>query len=196
MIAAFIILTSLITLLPAPTIVDGILANGVVSTIVAIAMVTVVLALNTNELDRFSRLIGPTAFISLFIPCRWMLWQVPISIRSLANPVWVSAAAALDKPFVGAISLDISATRRSLARYCAILAAGFVTATVTLKGQRAENVLSSLTGTAALIAAELIVYDPGYLRLPMIIAVIGFILSCATAIRTYEHLDSTQYRKS
>src|SRR5216683_5882758 len=102
MIAAFIMLTSLITLLPALTIVDCILANGVVSTIVAIAMVTVVLALNTNELDRFSRLIGPTAFISLFIPCRWMLWQVlPISIRSLANPVWVSAAAALDKPFVG-----------------------------------------------------------------------------------------------
>jgi hypothetical protein len=64
-----------------------------------------------------------------------------------------------------------------------------------------------LTGTAALIAAELIGYDLGYLRLPgyehlgeradtMNIAVIGFILSCATTIRAYEHLDSTQHRKS
>jgi hypothetical protein len=97
---------------------------------------------------------------------------------------------------LGAISLDISATQLSLARHCAILAAGFVTATITLKGPRAESVLSLLTGTAALIAAELIGYDPGYLRLPMNIAVIGFILSCATAIRTYEHLDSTQHRKS
>src|SRR5229473_6540508 len=84
--------------------VDGILATGVVSAIVAIAMVTVVLTLNTSELNRFSRLLGPTAFIALFIPCLWMLLQVlPISIRSLANPVWVSASTALDKPFVGAI---------------------------------------------------------------------------------------------
>src|ERR1700704_1685628 len=137
-----------------------------------------------------------------------MLLQVlPISIRSLANPVWVSAATALDKPFVGAISLDISATQLSLARYCAILAAAFVTATVNLNRQRAENVLSLLTGTAALIAAELIGYDLGYLRLPgyehlgeradaMIIAIIGFLLSCATTITTYERLDGTQHGKS
>jgi hypothetical protein len=208
MIAAFIILTSLIALLPALIMVDGILASGVVSAIVAIAMVTVVLAPNTRELNRFSRLLGPTAFIALFIPCLWMLLQVlPISIRSLANPVWVSASTALDKPFVGAISLDIGATLLSLARYCAILAAAFVTATVALNRQRAENVLSLLTGTAALIAAELIGYDLGYLHLPgyehlgeradtMNIAVIGFILSCATTIRAYEHLDSTQHRKS
>ena len=137
-----------------------------------------------------------------------MLLQVlPISIRALANPVWVSTATALDQPFVGAISLDISATLLSLARYCAILAAAFVTATVTLNRQRAASVLSWLTGAAALISAELIGYDLGYLRFPgydhlgeradaMNIAVIGFVLSCAATIRTYEHLDGTQHRKS
>src|SRR6266478_1123993 len=208
MIAAFITLTSLIALLPALVMIDGILANGVVSAIVAIAMVTVVLAMDTGGLNRFSRLLGPTSFVVLFIPCLWMLLQVlPISIRSLANPVWVSTATALDQPFVGAISLDISATLLSLARYCAILAAAFVTATVTLDKQRAESVLSLLTGIAALIAAELIGYNLGYLRLPgyehlgeradaTIIAIIGFILSCATAIRTYEHLDGKKHRKS
>src|ERR1700730_11988909 len=142
MIAAFIMLTSLIALLPAIMMVDGNLANGVVSAIVAIAMVTVVLTLHTSDLNRFSRLLGPTAFIVLFIPCVWMLLQVlPISIRSLANPVWVSASTALDKPFVGAMSLDIGATLLSLARYCAILATAFITATVTLNRQRAENIL-------------------------------------------------------
>ncbi len=208
MIAAFVILTSLIALLPALMMVDGIVANGVVSAIVAIAMVTVVLALSTSELNRFSRLLAPTALIALFIPCLWMLLQVlPISIRSLANPVWVSASTALDKPFVGAISLDIGATLLSLARYCAILAAAFVTATVTLNRQRAESVLSLLTFIAALIAAELIGYDLGYLRLPgyehlgeradaMNIAVIGIVLSCAATIRIYERVDSTQHRKS
>jgi len=49
-----------------------ILANGVVSAIVAIAMVTVVLALDTSGLNRFSRLLGPTAFVVVFIPCLWM----------------------------------------------------------------------------------------------------------------------------
>jgi hypothetical protein len=137
-----------------------------------------------------------------------MLLQVlPISIRSLANPVWMSASTTLDKPLVGAISLDISATLLSLARYCAILAAAFVTTTVTLNRQRAESVLSWLTGAAALISAELIGYDLGYLRFPgyddlgeradaMNIAVIGFVLSCAATIRTYEHADSTRHRKS
>jgi hypothetical protein len=208
MIVAFIILTSLIALLPALMMVDGILANGVVSATVAVAMVTVVLTLHSSDLNRFSRLLRPTAFIVPFIPCLWMLLQVlPIPSRSLANPVWVSASTALDKPFVGAISLDISATLLSLTRYCAILAAAFVTATVALDKRRARSVLSLLTGIAALIAAELIAYDLGYLRLPgyehlgeradaMNIAVIGFILSCAMAIRAYERLGSTRQRKS
>jgi hypothetical protein len=208
MIVAFIILTSLIALLPGLMMVDGIFASGVVSAIVAVAMVTVVLTLHTSDLNRFSRLLRPTTFIVLFIPCLWMLLQVlPIPTRSLANPVWVSASMALDKPFVGAISLDISATLLSLARYCAILAAAFVTATVALKTQRAGSVLSLLMGIAALIAAELIGCDLGYSRFPgyehlgeradaMNIAVIGCILSCATTIRTYEHLDITRHRKS
>jgi hypothetical protein len=208
MIVAFIILTSLIALLPALMMVDGIFANGVVSAIVAVAMVTVVLTLHTSDLNRFSRLLRPTTFIVLFIPCLWMLLQVlPIPTRAMANPVWVSASTALDKPFVGAISLDISATLLSLARYCSVLAAAFVTATVALKKQRAGSVLSLLTGIAALIAAELIGCDLGYLHFPgyehlverahaMNIAVIGCILSCATTIRIYEHLDSTRHRKS
>jgi hypothetical protein len=202
MTAVYIILTSLIALLPALMMIDGMLASGVASAIVSIAMVAVALTLHTSDLNRFSRLLGPTAFIVPFIPCLWMLFQVlPIPTRALANPVWMSAATALDKPFVGAISLDISATLLSLARYCAVLGAAFVTATVTLKKQCAENVLTLLTGIAALIAAELIGYDMGYLRLPgyehlgeradaMNIAVIGFVLSCAMAIRAYERLDS------
>jgi hypothetical protein len=76
MIAAFIMLTSLIALLPAIVMVDGILATGVVSAIVVIAMVAVVLPLDTSGLNRFSRLLGPTAFVVLFIPCLWMLLQL------------------------------------------------------------------------------------------------------------------------
>jgi hypothetical protein len=202
MIAAFIILTSLIALLPGLMLMDGILASGMVSAIVAFAMLMVVLTLHTRDLNRFSRLLRPAGFIVLFIPCVWMMLQVlPTPNRSVANPVWVSTSAALGKPFVGAISLDIGATALSLARYCALLAAAFVTATVTLDKQRAETVLSALTVIAALIAAELIGLDMGHLRLPgfdhpgeranaINIAVIGFILSCAMVISAYEHFDA------
>jgi hypothetical protein len=205
MMAAFIILGSLLALLPPLMMVDGIAATGLVSAIEATGMVTVAFTLPTSDLNRFSRLLGPTAFIVLFIPCLWMLLQVlPIPTRSLANPIWISASAALGKPFVGAISVDIGATLLSLARYCASLAAALVTAAVTLNKLRAESVLSLLTAIAALIAMELIGFDLDYLRLPgferaaaLNIAVIGFILSCATTIRAYEYLDtsSTRHRK-
>jgi hypothetical protein len=203
MIAAFIILSSLLTLLPTLMMVDGIFANGVVLLLGAIAMVTVALTLPAGDLNRLSRLLGPSAIIGLFIPCLWMLLQVvPIPIRSLANPIWVSASTALDKPFVGAISLDIGATLLSLTSYCAALAAGFITAAVALDTQRAESVLSLLTAVAALIAAELIGFDLGYLHMPgferaeaMDIAVIGFILSSATTIRAYELFGTSKSRR-
>ena len=204
MTVAFIILCSLLALLPFLMLVDGIAANGLVSAIGASGIVAVAFTLHTSDLNRFSRLLGPTAFIVLFIPCLWMLLQVlPIPTQSLANPIWISTSAALGKPFVGAISVDIGATLLSLARYCASLAAALVTAAVTLNKQRAESVLSLLTAIAALIAVELIGFDLEYLRLPgfdraaaLNIAVIGFILSCATTIRAYEHLDtpSTRHR--
>jgi hypothetical protein len=204
MTAAFIILCSLLALLPSLMLVDGIAANGLVSAIGACGIVAVAFTLHTSDLNRFSRLLGPTAFIVLFIPCLWMLLQVlPIPTQSLANPIWISTSAALGKPFVGAISVDIGATLLSLARYCAGLAAALVTAAITLNKQRAESVLSLLTAVAALIAVELIGFDLDYLRLSgfdraaaLNIAVIGFILSCATTIRAYEHLDtpSTRHR--
>jgi hypothetical protein len=136
-----------------------------------------------------------------------MLLQVLPVARPLANPVWVSASAALEKPFVGAVSLDIGATLLSLARYCAVLACAFVTAAVTLDKPRAETVLSLLTAIAVLIAIELIGFDLGYLRLlgyerlgehagALNIAVIGAILCCATMIRAYEHFDNTRKSKS
>jgi hypothetical protein len=207
MIAAFIILSSLLALLPTLVFVDGLLANGLASAIGAIGMVTIAFALHTGDLNRFSRLLGPTAFIVLFLPCLWMLLQVlPVPIRSLANPIWISASTALGKPFVGAISLDIGATLLSLANYCAALAAAFIAAAITLNRQRAESVLSLLTAIATLIAAELIGFDLGYLRFPgferavaLNIAVIGFILSCATTMITvYERLDApdTPHRNS
>src|SRR4051794_7807652 len=187
MTAAFILLISLIALLPALMLVDGTIANGAVSAVLAIATVAVVNNLRAGDLNRFSQLLRPTAFIALLVPGLCMLLQVLPVARSLANPVWLSASAALDRPFVGSVSLDIGATLLSFAMYCAVLACAFVTATVTLDKSRADRVLSLLAAVAVLIAIELISFELGYLHLlayertgerasAMTIAVIGAIL--------------------
>jgi hypothetical protein len=202
MIATFIILISLLAVLPALMMVNGILANGLASAIVATALLTMAVALNSDDLDRFFRILRPTAFIILFIPCIWMLFQiVPFPGRYLANPVWVSASTALGKPLVDAISLDIGGTLLSLAHYCTSLAAAFVTAAVSLNKQRAGSVLSLLAAIATLITVEKMAFDLGYLRWlgfaspdAMVVAVMGFILCCGTMIRAYERLSSRNPR--
>ena len=207
MTAAFIMLISLIALLPALMLIDGTVANGAVSALLAVATVAVVINLRTGDLNRFSRLLRPTAVIVLLIPGLCMLLQVVPVARSLANPVWVSASAALEKPFLGSVSMDIGGTLLSFVRYSAVLACAFVTAAVTLDKTRAERVLSLLAAVAVLIAIELISFELGYLHLlayeragerasAMNIAVMGAILCCATTFRAYEHLGSTRRGKT
>src|SRR3954451_8027522 len=106
MTAAFIVLISLIALLPALMLIDGTIASGAVCALLAAATVAVVINLRTGDLNRFSRLLRPTAIILLIIPGLCMLLQVvPVAV-SLANPVWVSASAALERPFLGSVSMD------------------------------------------------------------------------------------------
>jgi hypothetical protein len=207
MTAAFIVLISLIALLPALMLIDGTIASGAVCALLAAATVAVVINLRTGDLNRFSRLLRPTAIILLIIPGLCMLLQVvPVAV-SLANPVWVSASAALERPFLGSVSMDIGATLLSFVRYSAVLACAFVTAAVTLDKTRAERVLSLLAAVAVLIAIELVSFELGYLHLvayeragerssAMNIAVIGAILCCATTFRAYEHLSSTRRGKT
>src|SRR4051812_16034421 len=206
MTAAFIMLISLIALLPALMLIDSTVASGGVSAILAVATLAVVINLRPSDLNRLSRLLRPTAFIVLLIPCLCMLLQVVPVARSLANPVWVSASAALEKPFLGSVTLDIGATLLSFARYSAVLACAFVTAAVTLDKTRAERVLSLLAGVAVLIAIELISFELGYLHLvayeragerasALNVAVMGAILCCATTFRAYEHVGSRRHGK-
>src|SRR4051812_31270575 len=162
---AFLVLISLIALLPVLLMIDGDLARGAVCGVLAIAMLGLGLSLHPGDLSRFSRLLRPTAFVIVFLPAIWMLLQVLPAGRSLANPVWASASVALEKPFVGAVSLDIGATLLSFASYCAVIAVAFVSAAVTLDRRRADLVLSLLTAVAVLIAIILICSDLGYLGL-------------------------------
>jgi hypothetical protein len=207
MIAAFVILTCLIAILPALVMLDNNLATGLTAAVVAAAMAVVAVTLPSSESRRFTRLLGPLAFLILLIPCIWMLLQVmPTSRRWLVNPVWVSASAALGKPLAGAISLDIGATLLALARYCCVLGAAIIAAAVALNRQRAESLLWLLTAIATLIATGLIGFDLGYLPFSSLesfadhidavnIAAIGVVLSCATGVHAYEQFEAAKTRQ-
>lgn len=197
-IAVFTILISLIVVTPALPIIGNLFLEGFALAVAATAIALVAFALHKGDARRLTTLLKPiTPF--LLLPCVWMLFQVaPIASQWLAHPAWMSASAALGKPFPGAISLDIGATLLCIARYSLMVAIAVVTTATALDRRHAEVILYLLTAAAALIAAGLI--GISYFRATgsdliadrtqmATIAVIGTILSCATAIHAYENHD-------
>lgn len=203
MIAVFTILISLIVVTPVLTIVGSPFLEGFVLAIAATAIALAALALHKGEAHRLAALLKPIAPI-LLLPCVWMLFQVvPVASHWLAHPAWMSASAALGKPFLGTVSVDIGATLLCVARYSLMLAIAVVTTATALDRQRAEVILFLLTAAAVLIAAGLI--GLSYFRSAGFdlfaqsaqmanIAVIGMILSCATAIHAYENREMRRTR--
>jgi hypothetical protein len=206
-IAVFTILISLIVITPVLAMVGSLFLEGFVLAIAATAIALVALALHKGDAHKLTTLLKPIALF-LLLPCVWMLLQVvPVANLWLAHPAWMSASAALGKPFLGAVSLDIGATLLCVARYSLMLAIVVATTATALDRQRAEVILFWLTAAAVLIAAGLI--GLSYFRSTGIdliaertematIAVIGAILSCATAIQAYEsnQIQRARSRKS
>jgi hypothetical protein len=194
-IAAFTILISLIVVTPVLAIVGSLFLEGLVLAIATTAIALLALALHNGDAHRLMALLKPIAPV-LLLPCLWMLLQItPVASHWLAHPSWMSASAALGKPFLGTVSLDIGATLLCFARYSLMLAVAVVTMATALDRQRAKVILFLLTAAAALIAAGLIGlsyfrtagFDLIAERAQMAtIAGLGMILSCAIAIQTYE----------
>ena len=194
--AVFTIVTVLIGIVPLLILNDGAVVEAFVLAITAVAITLIAVNIRAVDLVRLGGLLGFSAVIAV-LPGIWMVLQV-LPISGLAHPIWTSAAAALDKTLVGAVSIDIGATLLAFARYCGIIAIAIVTTAVALERQRAKRIFLVLTGVAALVAGELILFKLGYLNvagfeLPAKLAaaqgicVLGLILSCASAISAYEH---------
>ncbi|MGY8667470.1 hypothetical protein Q3C01_34665 [Bradyrhizobium sp. UFLA05-109] len=92
--------------------------------------------------------------LAILVPIIWMIGQIiPSPVSSLANPIWSSAAIALNEPALsGHISIDPGATLHSLVWYLAIFAVIVATVLVTKDRRRAELILLVLTAAATLVA--------------------------------------------
>jgi hypothetical protein len=196
MIAPFIML--LIALIPVIGMRDEALTVGVVSATLAVVLIIMAIALPVTSFGRFRRLLPPVFTLLLAAPALWMLVQVIPMPHALANPIWASTSAALNKRLSGVITIDIGATLLSLAQYCAVVAAALVTAGVTLDRQRAAQVLNILVVIATLIATRQIALEvTSFDGLSLasngrgqasVVAVIGILLACAMAIDAIDQL--------
>ncbi|MCP3460092.1 hypothetical protein [Bradyrhizobium sp. CCGUVB23] len=104
------------------------------------------IALAKQTLKRFA--------LAILVPIIWMIVQIlPPPVSSLANPIWSSAAIALNAPSLsGHISIDPGATLHSLVCYLAVFAVIVSTVLVTKDRRRAELILLVLTVAATLVA--------------------------------------------
>jgi hypothetical protein len=204
MIVPSVMLASLVALIPALGMLDGVGMIGAVSAMLAAALMVLSIALPAASLVRFTRMLRPVVVVVLAAPALWMILQIiPMPAGALVNPIWASASAALHQRFAGTITVDVGATLLSLAQYCAVIAAALVTAAVTLDRQRARHVLYILMVITALVAARQIAQELALLdhlslgesgdgrSQALVIAVAGIVLSCGTAIHAVDQLQQT-----
>jgi hypothetical protein len=195
--AVFIIFVSLIVITPVLTIIDSMFVYGLILANAATAIVLIALTFHAGDFRRLAQLAESIALV-LLIPGFWMLVQImPIPSQPLAHSAWASASAALGKPLVGAISLDIGTTLLSLAQYFFALSVAIISTAIALDRRRAEITLFLLTACAVAIATGLLCVNLGYFRAAltdlsslrsqaMNVAVIGAILSTTSIIHISE----------
>lgn len=197
MTAVFTIFVSLIVITPVLTIVDSTFVDGLILANAATATALIALTFHAGDFRRLSQLAEPVTPL-LLVPGLWMLGQItPIPGSALPHSAWASASAALGKPLVGAISLDIGTTLLSLAQYFSVLSVAITSAAIALDRRRAEIILLLLTAATATIATGLLLVNLGYSRTgatdlsplraqAMNIAVIGALLSATSIVHFFE----------
>jgi hypothetical protein len=94
--------------------------------------------------------------LAILFPVLFMIFQfVPIPFKSLANPIWPTAATALNDPSRwGHVSLDPGTTLRSLMLYLAVVSLAIATIIMTRDRQRAQTTLFIVCAMTVLMSVE------------------------------------------
>ncbi|MEZ2144019.1 hypothetical protein AAE026_17315 [Bradyrhizobium sp. DN5] len=129
---------------------ENLRASGVLSGILAAAILAVGLFSTSSTLACFAKLLRPLFILALAAPVLWIVLQlIPIPLRGLGNQIWATASAALDQPLAERFSVDVRETILALSHYNLVIAAALVTALVTLDKHRAAQVLYILVSITA-----------------------------------------------
>ncbi|MGY4326397.1 hypothetical protein ACVWWG_000811 [Bradyrhizobium sp. LB7.2] len=190
MIIRLVMLAELVAITAALTLPESLQSLGLASFILATAAFVVAIFPSSASLG-LAKLLRPYLVVVLAAPALWMALQaVPMPVDTLGNPIWATASAALNEPLAEMITVDIGATMLSLAQYCAVLAAAFVTAVITLDRYRAAQVLHLLLSVTTIATAMWFGKEARAVAGPdgSTVAVLGVLLACATAIRAADQL--------
>jgi hypothetical protein len=151
---AQIILVIVVLMSPFAIFVDRATGYGLVAGIAATGLVFVSTAIRPGEIKFLLSTIRRPLVVAA-IPALWMVIQL-LPIRYLANPIWVSAEAALGSSRHGSITIDVGATVMALGFYLSLIAISLSSAAIAVDRRRAGPLLSALNGATALTAVLLV----------------------------------------
>ena len=122
MAAVYTIIVFLVGIVPLLILDSGAFFQALILAVTAIAIMLLAVNIRVGDLARLAGLLGPSAAVAA-LPGLWMVLQL-LPLPGLAHPIWTSAAAALNRPMAGTVSIDTGATLLAFARYCGLLAIG------------------------------------------------------------------------
>jgi hypothetical protein len=192
-----LILVTLICASPAILLWDGLIMQGLVAGIIAVALAITARTLRPGETEFLVSIIRPLALVAV-VPALWVVIQV-LPLRILAHPIWKSAETALGHPVAGAISVDPGASVIALGQYLSVIAVALLSAAVAVDRQRAEWILFALTAAVTAIALFMLAHDlffpdiwlTAFARAQAMDCVgIGTIIASAACIRTIERYET------
>jgi hypothetical protein len=194
-----LILFALICCSPAILLADGLIVQGVVAGILAVALALIALNLRPGETEFFISIFRWAAVIAL-VPALWIIVQL-LPLGVLVHPIWKSAEKALGHHIAGTISVDFGASVIALGQYLSMAAVAFVSAAIAVDRMRAGWVLFAIViaGTlAALILLMNALFPVGIALSPLAqtqaldCTSLGTIASGAACVRTLEQFTRRQ----
>jgi len=134
----------------------GALAQQIIATIAALALLAVAVEAPPGLLRHLARLQRPWVASFACAAIYLTAQLLPIPVGAPAHPVWSGVAAALDPPPPGHVAIDLGATLSSLETLLAYFAVALTAAAVAIERARAERALIWVAGAstaAALLSA-------------------------------------------
>jgi hypothetical protein len=191
------ILVALICASPVILLWDGLIMQGLVAGIVAVALVVTTRTLRPGETGFLISVIRPLIVIAA-VPALWVLIQV-LPLRVLVHPIWKSAEIGLQHPIAGTMSVDPGASIIALGQYLSVTAVALLSAAIAVDRQRAEWILFALTAAVTVIALIVLTHDlffPGawlaaFSRVQAVdCTAVGTIIASAACIRMIERHEA------
>jgi hypothetical protein len=177
---------------------DGVIALSIVALAAGLLLALLAVSLRAGEAAHAwsaSRAVVPF----LLLPVVLMAAQL-IPFPPLAHSVWSAAAAALNEPLSGSITIDTGATAVALCRYLALVAIVIVSLCVSVNRRQADGLLRVMTAIGLVLSLAMLIAlfaAPGFaaatgldFRVPLVaIASLGVLLSATSIVRWVEQLD-------